>query len=516
MTPPRSDRAGGGPARDRIAYAILPFAIAVFHLLTSAGYGIFRDELYYLACARHLDWGYVDHPSFSILVLAAAGTLFGTSLAAVRLVPAVVAGATTLIAASTARALGGQALAQRLAAWCAASFPLGIAIFGFYSMNCLDILIWTAALRILLEILAGGDPRLWLAFGTVAGVGLENKISVLFLAFGVVAGLVVARRWEILRSSYPWWGGAVAIVLFVPHLIWQASHGWPTREFMANAQALKMVRMTPWGFFGQRFIETGPPLAPVWLAGLAFLLASRVAKPYRAIGWAYLAVAVAMVAGGGKPYYMGPLDPTMLAAGCVAWESLTRGPARRWWRAGVVALAVAGGVVFAPLAKPLLPVETFIAYAKALHVTPSSGERHALGPLPQHFADMQGWESLAETVAHVRDRLPDADRRHLCIFGQNYGEAGAIDRFGPALGLPPALSAHNSYWLWGPDDCEGATWIVIGDNRETLETIFDRVELGDTFHCELCMPYENDNPIWVGRGMKMPLGTLWLKIKKYV
>jgi hypothetical protein len=502
--------------RDRIAYVAIPAAIVAFHLATASGYGIFRDELYYLACANHLDWGYVDHPPLSILVLAIVRAICGASLFSVRLTPAVSAGATALLGAATARALGGGRFGQRLASLCAATFPLGMALGGFFSMNALDVLCWTAMIRVVATILDGGDPRLWLAFGAIAGAGLENKISVLFLGFGLAVGLVGSRRWEILRSRWIWLGAGLAAALFLPHVIWQIAHGWPTLEFMDNARRLKMSTMTPWGFLGEQIVNAGPQSLLVWVAGAGFLLVSPAARAWRAIGWTFVAVLAVMIAQGAKPYYLGPIYPSLFAAGAVAWERSTFGRAGTWVRAGLLAVVATGAVALAPLTKGLLPEETFIAYAKALRLAPSSGERHERGRLPQHFADMHGWKELAETVAKVKGALPPEDQHHICVFGQNYGEAGAIDRFGPALGLPGAVSAHNAYWTWGAGDCADATWIVIGDDRETLETIFESVTLGATFTCDLCMPYENDNPLWVCRRLKIPIEALWLKAKKFV
>jgi hypothetical protein len=499
------------PPRDRIAFLATPAAVALFQFAFAAGYGIFRDELYYLACADHLGWGDVDHPPLSILILKIVRALFGDSIHALRLAPAIAAGFVAALAAGIARGLGGGSFAQRLAALAAGTFPLGIAFGAFYSMNVFDVLFWTAALRVVVAILAGGDPRLWLAFGAIAGIGLQNKISVLFLGLGLAAGIVAARRFDLLRTRWIWLGALVATALFAPHIVWQAAHGWPTLEFMDNARRLKMARLSPLGFLGQQLIMAGPVTLFVWVAGVWFLFRNRT---WRSLGWTYVAVLVVMIAQGAKPYYLGPVYPVLFAAGGVWWERASE--VRRWIRPVGIALVLAAAAALTPLAKPILPVEAFIEYEAALGIRSNSGERHTQGRLPQQFADMHGWKELAETVAAVKRGLPAEEQAKVCVFGQNYGEAGAIDRFGPALGLPRAMSGHNSYWLWGPHDCEGATWLVIGDDRETLETIFESVTLGATFNCDLCMPYENDNPIWIGRGPKVSIRDLWPKTKKYV
>lgn len=502
--------------RDTMAWILPALAIVGLHVATARGYGIFRDELYYLACADHLAWGFVDHPPLSIAVLAIVRTLLGDSLHAIRLVPALAAGATAVLAASTARSLGGGAFAQRVAAISAAVMPIALALCGFYSMNALDLVLWTAAFRILAAILAGGDPRLWIAFGAVAGVGLQNKLSMLFMGLGVVLGLVVARRWDALLTRWIWLGGALAAAIVLPNVLWQAAHDWPTLEFMANARRYKMEGTNPLGFVVETLLNGGPLTFPVWIGGVGWLLASRASKAWRGLGWAFVAIFAVMLASGAKPYYLAPTFPLACAAGGVAWERWTDRPRMAWARPALLAVVFVGSAAVAPLAKALLPVEAYLRYSRALGITPSSGERHALGRLPQHFADMHGWKELAEAVARVRDGLPEEDRARVCVAGQNYGEAGAIDYFGPALGLPRAISGHNSYWLWGPGDCAGKVWIVIGDRRESLETIFESVERGGVFECDLCMPYEDGSAIWICRGLRGSPSALWPTIKLFI
>jgi len=499
--------------RDPIAWVVIPLALLAFHAATLRGYGIVRDELYYLACADHLDWGYVDHPPLSILVLALFRALAGDSLPAIRL-PAALAGVgMVLLTASTARALGGGAFAQRLAALSAAVFPLGIALSSFYSMNALDLVFWTACFRVAVAIFAGGDPRLWLVFGAVAGLGLQNKISLLFLGLGLVIGTVAAGRLALLKSRWPWLGGGLALLLFLPHLAWQVDHGWPTLEFMANARRFKMTGTDPAGFLSEQVLNANPGAIPIWIGAVVFLVAADAARAWRALGWAFVAILLVQMLTGAKAYYLGPAFPLLYAAGGVAWE---RWATRRWSRAVIVGLLVIGTLPAMPLAKGILPVDWLVAYLQATGMMPESGERSALGRLPQHFADQHGWQELAATVARVRDALPSSDRQAVCIAGQNYGQAGAIDYFGRSLGLPRAVSGHNSYWLWGPRDCGRDVWIVIGDDRESLEAVFETVERAATFECGLCMPYEDHKPIWVARRMKTAPAALWPALRSYI
>jgi hypothetical protein len=495
-------------------WAISSLCLVLF-VLTAGGYGYFRDELYYLACGEHLDFGYVDHPPLIGIVAALVRSVLGESLIAIRLLPALAAAATVFLAGALARELGGGGFAQTLAALATLLCPVYLSLFSILSMNAFDVLVWAAAFLVLARLLRTGDQRLWLAFGVLAGIGLQNKISVLFLGFGLTVGLGLSRRWDAFRSRYLWIGGGIAVLIFLPHVLWQMTHGWPTLEFMENARRFKMNPLPPAAFVSEQVLYAGPIAFPLWLSGLAFLSISESGRPHRTLGWAFLAILALLIATEGKPYYMGPAYTVLFAAGGVVLERWTSNRARGL-RPALVATLVAGGVLVAPLAKPLLPKETFIRYSGWLGIQPTQDERSERGRLPQFYADMIGWPELAETVAAVHRTLPENERSRACIFGQNYGQAGAVDFFGPALGLPKAISAHNSYYLWGPRDCTGEVLIVIDDDRESLQELFESVELAATYTCSDCMPYENDKPVWIARGLRQPLVELWPSIKNFI
>jgi hypothetical protein len=497
----------------------LVFAVATlgFHLLTTDGYGYFRDELYYLANGEHLAFGYVDHPPFIALVAAIVRSLFGTSLFAIRVLPALAGALSIALTADMTRELGGQRFAQILAGLGAALAPVLVSLFSILSMNAFDVLFWTACFWILVRILKTGDQRLWLTFGLVAGIGLENKLSVLFLCFGVGTGLVLGRRWDQLRSRWLWLGAVIAGLFLVPYFVWQRAYDWPLLEFMHNARELKNVALSPSGFVSEQLLLMGPLSAPLWIAGLVFLLVAKPMKPYRALGFSYAVVLLTfIISGNAKPYYLAPAYAPLFAGGGIFFERLGGSLRGKIVRVASVVFVVAGGILALPLAKPLLAEDDFVRYASALGVQPSVGERKAMGRLPQFFADMHGWPELAETVASVFRTLPAESQAGTCVFAQNYGQAGAIDLFGPHHGLPKAISAHNSYWIWGPRDCRGEIVIVIGEDRSKLESLFTMVELGATYSCRDCMPYENDKPIWIARGLRLPMRELWPRIRSLI
>ena len=283
---------------------------------------------------------------------------------------------------------------------------------------------------------------------------------------------------------------------------------------MANARRDKMAPLSAPGFVKETLLQTAP-MAWLWVAGVAWLLLARASSRVRALGFTFLVVVGVLAFGGGKPYYLAAAYSLAFAAGAVALESWTAGRARAL-RPALAVLMAGVALALSPFGRPVLPVDAFVRYAAALGQKPGTEERKALGRLPQFYADMQGWREMAEAVAAVVRALPAEDRAKACVFGQNYGEAGAIEYFARDLDLPPAISAHNSYWLWGPGRCTGEVLVVIGDRRERLEERFADVRLGGVSRCTDCMPYENGRPIWVARGLKQPIASLWPRLKGFI
>lgn len=492
-------------------------ALLVFAALLIAGQqsGIFRDELYYIACADRLAWGYVDHPPLSIALLAALRATLGESLLALRLLPALAAAATVFTAGLIARALGGGRGATLLAALATAITPQLLAMSSFFSMNAFELLIWALLELIAIRILAGGSDRLWVAFGVVAGLGLLNKYPVALFAAGLIAGMLCTAQRRRLLSPWPFVGGAIALLLFAPHLWWEHANGWPTREFMANAAAQKNVHLNAFEFFAGQLTLTHPLAAPLWIAGLIGLLTARRFAAQRALGIAYVLAFAVLVAQAGKAYYLSPIYPALFAAGAVWLEAGARRMAWRWPLPAAAAALLLGGIVVAPLAVPVLPPATHVRYAAAIGLGPPPMENNRLGALPQHIADRYGWRELVAALDRAVARLPPDQRARAVIFAANYGEAGAVEVLGN--GLPRVISGHNNYWLWGPGDLRRDDPIlVVAPRAAELAPYFEQFELVETKHCDWCMPYENDLPIYLARGLREPVEQLWLKLKRFV
>jgi 4-amino-4-deoxy-L-arabinose transferase-like glycosyltransferase len=438
----------------------LPLVKLAIQLLAAGCYSYFRDELYYLACSHRLGWGYVDHPPFSIAALRVWTTIFGESVVAIRALAALAGAATVLVTGLTVRALGGGSYAAALAMLSVLVAPEYFSLNGFYSMNALDVLIWALAGYVLVRILHRSEERLWPALGLVLGIGLLNKLSVLWLGAGLVAGLVLTRERRRLLTAGPWLAAAIAALVAAPHLLWQAGHGWPTAEFIHQATSVKMRSISPLDFTLAQVENQLPLTAPVWLAGLVFSLGASAGRRVRPIGVIYLTVFALLVFNEkSRTGYLAASYPMLLACGATWIAERLRGrPA--WLRPASLALLTVAGAVSAPLALPFLPPEQYAAYARLLGKKPSTEENKLLSELPQFIADFFGWPELVAKVEAAYASLPPEGRAQATILTSNYGEAGALEVLGAGRGLPPVVSGHNNYWLWGPGPRAGDPLIV--------------------------------------------------------
>lgn len=494
--------------------AVLPIValFVVAHAVCLTQYGWFRDELYYLACSKRLAFGYVDHPPFAMAILALVRGIFGESLAAIRTV-AVLAGAThVFLVAAIARELGGGRYAQALAALVAVMSPATLFLTHAYTMNVFDLVFWSAAALALLVALRAGTTRAWIVLGLAVGLGLENKWSMAWFVGGTVLGIAFTACRAVALTRGPWIGAAIAGALFLPNLAWQALHGWPTVEFMANA-GFKTLSTNPLGFLFEQVMTLHPLAFPVWAAGLVALFAGRFGDRGRVLGWVYAATLVLLIVrGSSRSIYLLPAYAPLFAAGAVVFAGLSR---RLVVRAAVVAALLLATAALAPFGLPLLAPERYLDWQRTLGIAPPQQERGERPVLPQYFADMHGWPELAQRVARVYSALPPDDRSRAAIYAANYGEAGAIDRFGPALGLPPAISRHNQYWLWGPGRHDGSVVILIDGDAADMERNFASAAVVDSVQCTWCMPYENGRPIWLAHGLKRPLEEVWPSLRIY-
>jgi len=401
------------------------------HLYSGRHYGYFVDELYYMACSDHLDWGYVDQPPLIALLTKIARLLLGDSLPAIRLLPALAGAGTVLLTGLIARELGGGRFAQGIAALAVLVAPGFLATDNLLSMNAFEPLFWSGCAYMLIRIIKTGDQKLWLWFGLLAGIGLQNKHSMLIFGFGTVIGLLLTPERRFFRAPWIWIGGALALIIFLPNLLWNIHHHFPFLELQENIRrAGRNVPLPPLSLVSQLTLTMLPLTLPIWLAGLWYYLFAEKGTPFRALAWVSIFTVGSIMVLNPRVYYAYPVIPIVFASGGVTWERWLAQPRLRRVKWGYAAVMVLVSAVFLPFAAPVLPVECYIYYSKWMHFQPPRIETHKLGPLPQLYADQFGWEEMVTTIATVYNNLPPQVRVKTAIFGQNYGQAGAIDLLG--------------------------------------------------------------------------------------
>ena len=429
--------------RERLPFrAALIIALALagakflVQLAAIAGYGIFRDELYYVACARHPAWGYVEFPPLAPMLLRISTAVLGDGVFGIRLPMAIAGAALVALTSLLTREIGGCWYAQFLAGLAVIAAPVWLLAHHIYSPNGFEPLWWMGCAWLFVRYVKTGNARLWLWFGLLAGIGLMNKHSMLFFGFALVCGMLLTPARKAFRERDFWLGGALALLIFLPHLIWQVRTGFPLIEFLTRAEKVKNYIQPPAEFFGAQALMLHPLLLPLWLAGLAFFFTPR-GRPYRALGWAYLVIYALMTLLHGKPYYLVPAYPMLFAGGAVLVEAAIERLRRKWLKPALAAIVILAGAATAPLTLPVLPVETYLRYQGFLGISEVKTERHRMGPLPQVYADMFGWENMAARVADAYHQLPGAEQARAVVFGRTTG------RPPPSIITPRAMDCRR-------------------------------------------------------------------------
>jgi hypothetical protein len=387
-------------------------------------------------------------------------------------------------------------------------------VFGFYSMNWVDVLVWLLAFHLLVRIGVTDSRRTWLWLGILLGIGLLNKISVMVLGFTIVVAMLLTPMRDHLRRRYVWIAGAFAAGLFVPHLLWQIANGWPTLEFIENAKRYKIADHSPLDFLFAQFMGAHPGTVLIWVAGLLALLFWYPLRRYRFLGWIYLAALAVFVLQKSKAYYLMPAYTALWAAGAVVLESWWRKPRVAWAKPLAAGLIAVTGMATAPLVLPILPPDTLVSYQSALGLTAPAEENHGETTLDQHFADRFGWENMTEVVADVYEGLAPEERA--VIVADNYGEAGAIEYYGRQHDLPRVICGHNNYALWIPEHVVADAYIMVGFDVDEIEEYFESVEAAAPVVSRYAMPYESNMTVLVARGLKVPFEQLRQAIRFYI
>ena len=514
---PRSDAraAAALPARQPFARAFIGAVVAAklaLHLTTLAvtRFGIQRDEFLYLAMGRHLRFWRMDFPPLIAILANLSSALFDHSLAVVRVFPAIEGSLIVIVAAMIARELGGGRFAQSLAALCMLGNTLFLRASTLFQPVVLDQLWWTLALYALVRLVRDDRPRWWLALGLALGAGLLTKFSILFFAVALLAAILVAPTRRTLLTPWPWIAATLALSIGSPSIVGQVALGFPVVGQMRDLQGSQLTHVT-WSLF-----LTSQP----WMVGpVPFLLASVGAaslilwKPWRTfavVGWTCVSAFALLFLLHGKAYYIGPIYPTLFAAGSTMLERVQWS---RWTlplRVAAVAGTLAFGLLRVPIAAPILSPEETAAYAvrtgAARSLTTNQG---VMDRLPQDFADMLGWDNQARALARVVATLSPAERQRAVIFAGNYGEAGAAEFYGPRYGLPPVVSAAGSYWFFGPGELPGDVLIAIGVDSTDIAKAYDDVRPAGAINSPWSVEEERTVSLFVARKPKQSLQQLW-------
>jgi hypothetical protein len=505
-----------------LIFTVIKFAL---HLTTNLweahiGYGYFRDEFYYLICGRHPAWGYVDHGPIVAVQARLAETIFGQSLAGIRMFSAAAGALRVLLTGLLAWSMGGRRPSQGLAMVGILLVPQYLGLDSYLCMNSFESIFWMTCLLALILILRGYPAaRLWLLFGISGGLGLLNKPSMTFFLLALLIALLISPKRWVLFNRWAVFGIVLLVLVALPNLLWQMNHHWPTLEFLENGRLEnKNIKLAPLPFLLQQILTMQPATVLLWIPGLIWLLRTR---SWRWLGLTYLLFLSIMMVLHAKDYYVTPIYPVLFAAGGIAWEQ------RFALRRSVVANRVFAfpayqtillivGIVVMPMAIPVFPPQQWLAYAKTTHLynTSSNSENTSSGLLPQFYADRFGWQEEVDQVTRIYNSLSPEDRSKVGILASNYGEASAINFLGK--GLPTAISGHNNYWLWGAEGATGEVMIVInGASPEEMRKFYNSVEIVGHMDHPLSMPYEHRN-IYLVRGRKKNLSEDWKILKHYL
>ena len=515
-----SNSAARPDAGPRIVCAIAAISF-IGQMVIARRYGIFRDELYYLDCARHLAWGYVDQPPLIAFVVWLERHIGGDSLFSIRFAPALASAATIWLAGRLARVLGADTWGQSLSALAVFVSPGFLAMYHICTMNAFEPLFWTAAAYIVARIIQTGNQKLWLWFGLVSGIGILNKWSMLFFGAALLLGLLLTRERRALAQRWIWLGFGIAMLIWLPNVIWNIHHQWPFLELMHNVRSSgRDVARGPIAFLIDQAFSMNILSAPIWIAGVIWFFRGRGGDAdnrrgrYAILGWTCVFIAGFFIVAHGKGYYLFPVYPMLFSAGGAAF-SHARMPLARFARPVYVALLLLAGAFFAPFAVPVLSPQGFIDYQKAVHLAPSQFEHQNNGPLNQQlFADMFGWHEMVAEIARAYWALPSGIRAKTGIACAGYGEAAAVDFFGPQYGLPQAISGHQTYWIWGPDGYTGESLLIVGDSEGRAHQLCENVEdVGRVDH-PLSRADEHFDVYWC-HPLKFNLQEAWPRAKHF-
>ena len=494
---------------------IVALVRVVIYIVAAPNYGYFRDELYYLACGEHPAWGYMDQPPLIAWMAWLLEHTIGVSLYALRLLPMLADLACIVLTAFLARKLGGGRWAMFLASLAVLIAPIYLAFSHLFTMNAFDPLLWTLVAWFLVDLVQSGKERNWIWIGALTGITLLNKYGVLFFIPGLLFGVALSPLRRSFARPWFWAGAAIATLIALPNFLWQLHWNFPFVQLVRSVrEGGRDVMLSPLPYLGQQSEMMGFVSSILVILAVWFLISPQ-GRRYGILLWGFLSVLGCMLLLKGKFYYVAPVYPVVFAPGAVFFERLTERRPVRWLRPAYALMMFVVGALIAPTAIPVLSINAYIAYTKRLGMQQQKFENQPESQLPQIFADMVGWEDRVKTIANYFHSLPPELQKVTAIGASNYGDAGAVDLFGPKYGLPKAISTANNYWIWGPRGYTGESVILM--EEDSPEKYVD--------HCQSFRmvahpnnPYvrpDENRPTYHCIGFTPDLQSLWPNLKPW-
>ena len=489
-------------------YVISAFTFLLIYLSAfTKGYGYFIDEFYYIACANNPAFGYVDHPPMAPLILTVFQFIFGTSLFAIRFLPALAAASAVFSTGILTKEIGGSKFAQLLAACSLAAMPVTVAFGGFYSMNAYEPLLAILLLIIIVRIINTGNIRLWLYAGIIMGLGVINKHTFAVFIIALLFALILSGRWRLMLNRWFVLSGIIGLLIFLPNIIWQMLNDFPSLEFYRNISVDKNVYTPPLDFIIGQIMQMSPSSFPIWLAGAFYLLLSKSYKEYRFLSVLFVVLFLfMMISGTSRPDRLAFAYPAAFAGGSTFFANIITRYNAGWLKYVLIIFLFIGLALAVPIILPYVNYETAKAHTEFLGIN-TELERGKKPPLPQLLADRIGWEEKVKLVVNAYNSLSEEEKKQTIIAAGNYGQAGAIELYGKPYGLPPVACAHNNYYLWSMNRVNGSILLQLDDDisYDGLSHLFDKVEMHPgIFKNDYVSSHENNLVVFICRGPKMP------------
>jgi len=477
------------PRLNRLVW-VLASAVTVILLIFAGRYGYHRDELYFLLCAHHLNWGFVDQPPLTPAIAWLMDTIAPGNLTVFRTPSALISGVCVVLVALIAREVGGGRGPQLFAAALVATSSAAFAFGHLLSTTTVDVLVWLLIIWLTIRVLRTGDTRWALLIGAVAGVGLLNKYLVGLLALGLVGGVLIAGPRRLLRSRWVLAGAALAVLVVAPNLMWQLANGFPQLDVAGEIASGDSSYAGRSSALALQLVIVSPIATVVWVAGLVALFRRPEWRRYRAVGWAWAVVVALVLIGGGKGYYDAALLLALTGVGAV--------PVVEWAARGGVVLrrsALGAAVVLCAVIDAML----------MLPIMPASSVPDAVVAVNYDAGETIGWPAMVDSVERVAP--PGA-----VVLASNYGEAGALSRHGSV----PVYSGHMSVADFGTPPESADEVVAVGfEDPAYLERFFVSVERVGSVDVGVEVDNEeNGAPIWLCREPRQPWSSLWPQLRR--